>query len=225
MVGALERINCNVLPYSSGVRHFHLEETKLTETFIDWCRRVVAGEDHVILDTETTGLYGEIIDLAIIDTKGKKLYNGLFKPLCAFFSMAQETHHITEAMLENAPIIGYEWPRICDIVAGRTVITYNAKFDSERIAYALARHGLNTCDAYQWSFECAMVGYAEFWGAPPKWEGANAPWQNLSKACYQQGITLDPHGLHRAYADAEATLWLLCKVAATGVNSARYRED
>jgi len=46
--------------------------------FIDWCRRVVASEDrYVIVDTETTGMYGEVIDLAILDMKGTPLYNKL----------------------------------------------------------------------------------------------------------------------------------------------------
>lgn len=154
--------------------------------FIAWCRAVVGSDGHVILDTETTGLHGEIIDLAIIDTKGHELYNGLFNPLCAIETKAEQTHHINAAMLENAPTIAEEWARICDIVANRTVITYNAKFDSERIAYSLAQHGVNTCEDCQWEFECAMLQYAEFWSAPPKWEGANAPWQSLSTACYQQ---------------------------------------
>jgi DNA polymerase-3 subunit epsilon len=193
-------------------------------SFIDWCRAVVASEEqYVILDTETTGLYGEIIDLAIIDTKGHQLYNALLKPLCAIEKKAQETHHITAEMLESCPTIGEEWSKICDIVQGRTVITYNAKFDSERIAYSLARHGLNTCEMCQWEYECALVNYADFYGEPNRKGYNNTQWQSLSAACYQQGIMV-PSGLHRAMPDTQMTLALLCKVAATGENSPRYED-
>jgi DNA polymerase-3 subunit epsilon len=191
--------------------------------FIAWCRRVVASEDEfVILDTETTGFYGEVIELAIIDNKGHELYNNLLKSLCKIEPDAQEAHHITAEMLEHAPTIAQEWQRICDVVHGRTVITYNAKFDSERIAYSLGRYGLNTCEACQWRFECAMEGYAAFWGAPPKRGHTTPKWQSLGDACWQQGVTLDPKSMHRAYADARATWALIAKIAATGENSKRY---
>ena len=186
----------------------------MNSSFIDWCRRVVASEEeYVLLDTETTGLYGEVIDLAIIDTKGHELYSSLLKSLCAIEPGAQETHHISSEMLEHAPTIAQEWSRICDIVHGRIVITYNAKFDSERIAYSLGRYGLNTCSECAWSFECAMESYANFWGAPPKRGKTTPKWQSLGDACWQQGITLPP-GLHRAMPDCQTTLALLCKVAA-----------
>jgi DNA polymerase-3 subunit epsilon len=191
-------------------------------SFIEWCRQVVASSNrYVILDTETTGLHGEIIDLAIIDTKGCELYNSLLRPLCAIEKKAMDTHHITEAMVSTAPTIKEEWERICDIVHGRTVITYNAEFDSARIAFSLKRYGLNTCSACQWTYECAMLKYAEFYNAPPKY-GDGPGWQSLSNATRQQGIRLDPKAMHRALADAQATLALLCKVAATGMNSPTY---
>lgn len=189
--------------------------------FVAWCKGVIASERYVILDTETTSKYGEIIDLAIIDSSGSQLYNKLLHPLGAIGSEAMGIHRITEAMVARAPSILEEWYEICQIVAGRTVITYNSKFDSERITYSLRKHGMHLCGQCQWSYECAMLRYAEFYGAPPQWEGAGPGWQSLSNACYQQGIMLLP-GLHRAMPDCQATLALIRQIAATGENAPRY---
>lgn len=196
----------------------------MEDDFIGWSRAVIASDDHVIIDTETTGKYGEIIDLAILSTKGKGLYSKLLRPLSAIGDEAKKVHHIDEAMVMNAPTIVEEWYEICQIVAGRTVITYNTKFDSERIAYSLRKHGMHLCSSCGWTYECAMLKYAEFWNAPPKYEGAGPAWQSLSAACWQQGIRLPP-GLHRAMPDCQATWALLCKVAATGIASPRYEPD
>lgn len=189
--------------------------------FIDWCRSVVSSDDHVIIDTKTTGKYGEVIDLVIIDPKGDVLYNKLLKPLGAIGSEAEQIHHISAAMVANAPTLVEEWYEICQIVAGRSIITYNAAFDSERIKYSLLKHKMHLCEQCKWSYECAMLRYAAFYDAPPRWEGAGPAWQPLETACWQQGIKLPP-GLHRAAPDCQAVLALLRKVAATGANSPRY---
>jgi len=199
--------------------------------FIDWCRRVVASEDrYVIVDTETTGMYGEVIDLAILDMKGTPLYNKLIRPSClkpgskilCIDPDARAKHRISDDMLFDAPTLLDEWYDICQIVAGRTIITYNAKFDSERITYSLRKHGMHLCESCQWQYQCAMLGYAQFYDAPPRWEGAGPAWQALGTACSQQGIRLNPKFMHRALSDCLATLALIRQIAATGENSPRY---
>jgi DNA polymerase III epsilon subunit-like protein len=197
----------------------------IEEPFIDWCRSVVASGEYVFMDTETTGFYGEVIDLAIVDSKGHQLYNKLLRPLGVIPEEATKVHNISTAMVANAPMLIDEWYEICAIVGGRTVITYNAKFDSERITYSLRKHRMHLCPQCSWIYECAMLGYAEFYGAPPMWEGAGPAWQKLGEgACYQQGIMLPPD-LHRAMPDVQATRALICKIAATGEASPRYGED
>jgi len=203
----------------------------ITEPFIDWCCLRIASDDAVIVDTETTGKYGEVIDLAIIDAKGEELYNKLLRPSClkpgskilCIDPDAEAVHHISEAMLASAPTILDEWYEVCQIVAGRTIITYNARFDSERITYSLRKHGMHLCPSCRWEYECAMLGYAEFYDAPPRWEGAGPAWQPLGTACSQQGIRLNPKFMHRALSDCLATLALIRQIAAAGENSRRYR--
>lgn len=191
------------------------------KNFINWCKAVIASEDYVILDTETTDLYGEICDLAIIDTKGKELYNSLLKPTCEISADAMKLHHITNEMVASAPTIADEWSKICEIVGSRKVITYGAVFDSARLDQSLAAYNMPTCE---WQFECAITRYADFWNAPSKGRYSNAPYQKLEIACYQQGIMLPP-GLHRAMPDCKATLSLIRKVAATGLDSPTYKSS
>ena len=194
---------------------------KPIKNFVEWCAGVNAST-YVILDTETTGMYGEVIDLAIIDGAGQELYQSLIKPLCAVEPGAEAVHHISMDMLDSAPTIEDEWSKICEIVDGRTVITYNAKFDSERIDTSLRSHGLKPCTWCDWTYQCAMIAYAQFWDAPPRSGYRTAPWQSLATACTQQGVVLPPT-LHRAMPDAVATFRLISKIAAMGEQSKRYK--
>jgi DNA polymerase-3 subunit epsilon len=196
----------------------------ITVPFVEWCAGISVTSNYVILDTETTGKYGEVIDIAIIDGMGQELYQSLLKPRGAIEPGAEAVHHISESMLASAPTIEDEWSKICDIVDGRTVITYNARFDSERIETSLRAYGLEYCSWCQWRYQCAMIGYADFWGAPPtKSWSRNAPWQSLGNACAQQKIDLPP-GLHRAMPDVKATFLLIAKIAAMGEQSPRFAD-
>ena len=51
---------------------------------IRWARGVIAADPTsiLILDSETTDLGGEIIDLAIIDLAGSVVFQSLFNPVC-----------------------------------------------------------------------------------------------------------------------------------------------
>ena len=51
------------------------------ETAVVWAKEMLTTERAVILDCETTGLNGEIIELAIIDMSGNVLFNQRFRPM------------------------------------------------------------------------------------------------------------------------------------------------
>jgi DNA polymerase-3 subunit epsilon len=57
------------------------------------------------------------------------LYNSFLKPSCLIEAGAMSVHHITESMVENAPSFCEEWPRMEEAIGGRSIITWNAKFD------------------------------------------------------------------------------------------------
>lgn len=194
--------------------------------FIAWCKAVVSSPDRwVVADTETTGLKEakiDIVDLAILGTDGTELYNSILRPVVLITADAMKTHNINEAMAAQAPLLEDEWTRICQIVGGRTVITWNTKFDQARIEEAMRLHKVKACSDCRWVYRCAMTRYSDWYNEPNRKGYKNAQWQNLSGACLQQGITLDPTTLHRAMGDCKATLQLIRQVALVGEDAPRY---
>lgn len=163
----------------------------------------------------------DIVELSIIDVRGEIIYSQRLKPACPISPEATKTHGLTLDMLSDCPSLEEEWNHICDVVGGRTVIAWNAWFDSGRIEESLALHGLNPCTDCTWNWQCAMVAYAEYWNAPPdptkKWR--NAPYQKLQTACEQQGLVIPQGKWHGALFDIQATLLLLQKIAKDGART------
>lgn len=161
---------------------------------ITWADRLLHS-DALILDTETTGLLEynpnvEVIELAVIDMKGKSIYQSLFRPIHSIPRRAISIHGIKNRDVKNAPTFAQEKERIGSLLAGRTVVTFNAKFDREMIA--------KTCSMYELEmpscrWECAMMTFRTFSGS-------------------SQYLPL-PGRSHRALADSKATLKLLRKMA------------
>ncbi len=178
----------------------HLKRPKYP--FPQWCASFQLTNDWVVLDTETTGLFGEVLELAIIDHKGQTLYNGLIKPTCAIEEGASAVHGLTMEKLAFAPSWAQEWPRIRDILAGHEIVTYNARFDMDRILDSCKAHNI---EMPQYTWHCLLTAYADFWQAPKKYN--TYPYQALTKALSQQ--RLQPSNAHRALGDAQMAHQLL----------------
>ena len=69
-----------------------------------WARDLLNRSDVLILDSETTGLGGtaELVELAIIDTTGKVLFDELIKPTVSVPLDASRIHGITDSVLRKA---------------------------------------------------------------------------------------------------------------------------
>ena len=164
----------------------------------------------VYLDTETTGLDGqaEICDLAVVDHDGTVLLDTLVRPSRPIPPGASRVHGITDEMVSAAPTFAEVLPRLVEVLAGRTLVIYNAAYDlrmliqAERVCRTEVR-GYVPAE----SVHCAMELYAEWWGEWNDYHGSFR-WQKLGQAARQQGIEL-PADLHRARADAELTRRLL----------------
>lgn len=127
-------------------------------------------KDFVILDTETTDLDGEIIEIAIIDKHENVLFNSFVKPKGEISEGAYYVHGISKEMLVDAPTWPEVYPKIKEILKDRLVLIYNDVFDVERIWTSCHAWGLETIHP---DTRCVMRTYADYW---------DSRWIKLSEA-------------------------------------------
>lgn len=210
---ALARWGQRMVPYELDLSYLeqyvpperiHLEWLDHPKTWIGnrldaivWAQELLRS-DALILDTETTGLPKkkrnvEVIELAVIDMKGRPRYQSLFKPRYRIPQKTINIHGITNAQVRRAPRFASEWPSISSLLGGQTIVVYNAAFDRAVLRRTCELHGTEWMDA-RW--ECAMHAYRWF---------MQSPW------------FLKLEGTHRAAADCKAVLALLRKMARADV--------
>lgn len=172
----------------------------------DWARKMLS-ETTIILDTETTGLEGEIVEIAIIDMRGNGLYNRLVHPTTPIEPGAMAVHGITDDDVANVPGWAEQWPAIRQILAGaKNLVIYNAVFNMKMILNSCVSAGFE----YHWDTDdfieadteihCAMLKYAQWYGHYSDYH-QSFRWQKL------------PSAGHRAMDDCLATLELLKMMA------------
>lgn len=159
-----------------------------------------------VFDVETTGMSPvncRIVELAAarIDTDGNiTRFQSLVHPGCKIPVEVQMIHHITDAMVINAPkfsAIAYDF---LDLAKGSTLVAHNAKFDLAFLQESLARSGLplwkgKTMDSLKLTREV-------FKGLP------SYSLQNLRRT-FHLADTMENQQAHRAMADVEWTVKLL----------------
>ncbi len=218
-----------------------------------WAMELMAQEqpDWVVMDTETTGVGSddEIIDLAIIDSRGESLFSNLIRPFKRISEEATRIHGIHDEKLRSGPSrarsFAEYWPEIYRVLKQyRRVISYNAEFDYRLFKQTAKKAGLSlfmstratqlASDkgiALPLEWECLMLKYAVYHGAPGRF--GNFAWQKLEVACSQLGVEIDTRAIepdaqpgngrrlwHSAFSDAQATLGLLKQLAALGTSQA-----
>jgi DNA polymerase-3 subunit epsilon len=155
----------------------------------------------VFLDTETTGLNdnAELIEIAITDASGHVLFESFCKPTVAVEAGAQSIHNIGMSQLVNAP----EWPQIADkvreVLEGKTVVIFNADFDTRILYQTQKAHGLCSDWLKELRLECAMMQAANKYGATNKYGTIS-----LINAVKAAGIEFIGEA-HRAAGDAATT--------------------
>ncbi|SKF61477.1 exonuclease, DNA polymerase III subunit epsilon family [Mycobacteroides abscessus subsp. abscessus] len=117
-------------------------------------RSLIREGAAVILDTETTDFDGDIIEVAVVaaDT-GRILFDTLIQPTKPIAVQAHAVHGITEQMCAQAPTWAQVLPQLDVVIAGRTVLAYNAPYDQARINANCA--AINQ-PAPLWRWECLM---------------------------------------------------------------------
>ncbi len=168
------------------------------------CKEFLNSSDHVILDTETTGLnrWDEVIELAILDMQGNVLYESLFNPLESIPEGATWIHGITNEMVQNSPSFLEEWETIWSILKDKTVLIYNSRFDVNMIYQTLERSDLLFCEDTFKSF-CMMEFFKDYIDS--------RRWVKLSDACETMGVEVEQN--HRAADDCRMVLELIKAIA------------
>lgn len=166
----------------------------------------------VYLDTETTGLgsNAEIIEIAILDSDGKPLFQSLVRPKGRIESDAMRVHGITQAEVANAPEWAEIWPQVESTLLNRKVGIYNSEFDLRMLKQTHQRAWLSWA-LPESAFFCIMKLYARFYA---EWDSQRRGyrWYSLENAGRQSGILL-PNS-HRAQDDALLARALLHYMAA-----------
>lgn len=183
------------------------------ERFLDWA----TDPKLAVLDTETTGLRGEIIEVGIVDAWGRTLFDERLKPSCPVEAGALAVHGISNADLEGCPTLADVWPRLRQILASHRFVIYNAGFDVPRLADSL------DASVPQWfenaddlalykrlaqEADCVMEAYAPIYGHWSDWHGSYR-WAKLAHACAERRVDVSDLKPHGALDDARATLRLI----------------
>jgi DNA-directed RNA polymerase subunit RPC12/RpoP len=174
----------------------------------EWAKAVLANpEQYVVLDTETTDLDGEIIEIAVVDLLGNVLMNQRIKPLGKISAGAQAVHGISLDMLAGEPYFYDVYPRIKEVIKDKIVLIYNRAFDKARLAGDCRLHNL---EGLKFKSECVMLQYAQFVGDwSDYWESYR--WQPLN-------------GGHSALSDCKEVVAVLREMAAKNKSDADVEE-
>jgi DNA polymerase-3 subunit epsilon len=162
------------------------------------------GGGFLVLDTETTGIDGEICQIAIISHSGQTLLDSLVKPSRPIPASATAVHGISNAMVADAPVWADVRLQVAALVANKDVVIYNSGFDTRMLYNSDRAHGI---ERHQWldlaNWWCAMEAFAEVYGEWNDYHG-NYRWQRLSTAAAYYDIAVKD--AHTALGDCLLTL-------------------
>ncbi|QDP58639.1 MAG: putative exodeoxyribonuclease [Prokaryotic dsDNA virus sp.] len=169
------------------------------------------SENAIIIDTETTGLSNtdEIVEISAIDCQGNLLLDTMVRPMGEISEEARAVHGISEQDCAHSPWFDQVLGDLTGIIHNRTVVMYNAAFDSRLIHQSAVRHNRT---APRMSAHCAMNNYARFHG---EWDNKRGryKWQSLENAARQMGVAIEGNA-HRALTDCQTTLGVIKAIAA-----------
>ena len=147
-------------------------QARAIAAFREWAAR----DDWVLLACATSGhrTSAEILEVAVIDGRGRRLINQRVMPQGPISKAASALHGLTRERLEGAP----PWPqihdRVCRVLAAAPyVLAYDAQFELRLLEQTAARSGLSLPEL---EFDCVMLAYAAYRAEPGKaWRGQAAP--------------------------------------------------
>lgn len=157
-----------------------------------WARARLRRNDAVILDTETTDLHGDVIQLSVIDLRGTVLLSTLVRPTSPISDTAILVHGITDTDVADAPSMREVAHQLHAVIGDKWLLAYNAPFDREALLRGL---------------DLARI-------APGRLAGAKH-WRCLMRlrAATEDGRWTKLGGPHHALGDCVAALQVLVQLA------------
>jgi len=181
-------------------------------------QRVVATETWVVLDVETTGIPGQVIQWAICAPDGSALGSGYIRPTVPIKRDATKKHGLTTKKLREMPTFDQVAPLIYGLLQNKMVVGYNVEFDLGSLMGSCwawlhdASSSVRPLHELVWVTRraCAMIWFAVIYGERKSWSEYYT-WKTLETACEYFHVPLVQ--AHNAISDAQATAQLVQKMA------------
>ena len=108
-----------------------------------WARSRLRLKDAVILDTETTDLFGQVVQVSVIDLTGQVLLSTLVRPSTTVSPAATAVHGICDQDLQDAPSLEAVAAQLLEATRDRQLLAYNAPYDRQVLAAGLRDVGVD----------------------------------------------------------------------------------
>ena len=179
-------------------------------------------QDVLILDTETTGVSNrsEVVEVALIDTCGRAVYDRLVLPQGPIPRAVSKVHGLTRKHLEDFG--AKPWPDHHASVAtalrrASVLLAYNLRFDVRVIDQTARRCQVladmpSRASQPPLSARCVMLEYAAWRKVPHEWRRGHWKLHSL-QAAHSHEVPVRTKQDHRALADCHMTLALMRAVA------------
>jgi DNA polymerase-3 subunit epsilon len=176
------------------------------------------------LDTETSGLKGEVVEISIIDIEGIVILSTLIKP----FKMeieegAAKTPGITLEEISKAEPISFYSDRIMEAFSKYHILIYNKEFDIQIMRNSISFLPEEEKQKFKFFDTLSRVSdmmsiYTEYFGEiNPYPKYGKYKNQKLTRACEQQGIDISDLTAHRSLADCEIMRRLFLKLQSEAI--------
>lgn len=176
--------------------------------------RNILQEDLLYLDTETTGLTvnDEIIEVAVIDSMGNKLFDQFVRPTQSIPFSSTAINGITNEMVKSAlpwPIV---WQSLKPVLLNKRVAIYNDDFDIRMMEQSHRRYGLKWNERLK-TFDI-MKCYAQFYG---EWNPVRQSYRYFKLGDAGRQLQIGLQNSHRAIDDALLAREVLLAIANTKI--------
>ncbi len=175
----------------------------------------ILDEGCIILDTETTDLYGEVIELAIINNEGSVLFNHRIKPKEQKIKPSAEAiHHISMEMLKDEKELSFYMDELTAIFKKyKNLVIYNAAFDIECLNVSLNANDFQEFKViFDINIKCAMRDYAYYYNEYNDYFN-DYKWQRLETAAKRFDFDFTNITPHEALSDCFMTLHVIESMA------------